>query len=162
MFEKYLTKKNSNRWIDALKDFVENYNFSYHTTIKNSPERLEIFDEVELIRNNIKHNNALEDLPIARGDFVRLLNKKGTFEKEGQRFTCKLFIVESVGLNSIKVQGKNNKFKLAEVLKVSPKSKEINNSLRERQLKMFKADKRLREREGISPNRSTGSRKTNK
>jgi hypothetical protein len=155
MVEKYLTSKNSNRWIDSLKDFVANYNSSYHTSIKNIPERLEIFDEVDLIRSSIKHNNELEDLPFDKGDFVRLLNKKGTFEKEGQKFTCKIFIVEKVGLNSIKVQGKDNKFKLPEVMKVSPRSKEINNSLRERQLRLFKADKRLREREGLSPNKSS-------
>jgi hypothetical protein len=92
------------------------------------------------------------------GDFVRLLNKKGTFEKEGQRFTCKVYIVENVGLNSIKVQGKDRKFKMPEVLKVSPTSKEINNSLREQQLRLFKADKRLRERERISPNRNNRKR----
>ena len=56
MIEKYLTSKNSNRWVDKLKDFVENYNSSYHSGIQNIPERLEIFDEVELIRTNIKHN----------------------------------------------------------------------------------------------------------
>ena len=158
LIEKYLTSKNSNRWIDRLKDFVSNYNSSYHTTIKNIPERLEIFDEVDLIRSSIKHNRELEDLPIAKGDFVRLLNKKATFEKEGQRFTCKVYIVENVGLNSIKVQGKDRKFKLPEVLKVSPKSKEINNSLRGQQLRLFKADKRLRERERISPNRNSRKR----
>jgi hypothetical protein len=28
MIEKYLTSKNSNRWIDKIEDFVENYNSS--------------------------------------------------------------------------------------------------------------------------------------
>lgn len=82
MIEKYLTKRNSNRWIDAWKDFVENYNSSYHTSIKDIPERLEIFDEVELIRKSIKHNRQLEDLPITRGDFVRLLTKRGHLKKK--------------------------------------------------------------------------------
>ena len=160
MIEKYLTSKNSNKWAEGLTDFVQNYNSSYHTTIKSIPERLEVFDEAEFIQNSIKHNRELEVLPISRGDFVRLLNKRGTFEKEGQRFTGKIYIVDSVGLNSIKVQGNDNKFKRPQVLKVPPNSKEIHNSLRERQLKMFKADKRLREREGISPNRSTVKRMT--
>jgi Integrase core domain len=160
MIEKYLTSKNSNRWVDKLKDFVENYNSSYHSGIQNIPERLEIFDEVELIRTNIKHNKELEDLSIAKGDFVRLANKRGIFEKEGQRYTGRIFIVETVGLNSIKVQGCDTKFNVSDVLKIPPQSKEINNSLRERQTNMFTADKRIREREGISPNRSTAKRAT--
>lgn len=158
MIEKYLTSKDSNRWIDQLKHFVQNYNSSYHSGIQSIPERLELFDEAELIRGKIKHNKDLDDLPISKGDFVRLLNKRGTFEKEGQRYSGRIFIVEKVGLNSIKVQGYENKFKVSEVLKVPPQSKEINNSLRERQLSLFKADKRLREREGINPNRSTTKR----
>ena len=81
MIEKYLTSKNSNRYIDRLKDFVANYNSSYHSGIQNYPERLEIFDEAELIQKNIKHNKKLPNLPIAKGDFVRLLNKRGVLKK---------------------------------------------------------------------------------
>jgi Integrase core domain len=160
MIEKYLTSKNSNRYIDRLKDFVANYNSSYHSGIQNYPERLEIFDEAELIQKNIKHNKKLPNLPIAKGDFVRLLNKRGVFEKEGQRYTGRIFIVEKVGLNSIKIQGCDTKFKISEILKVPPESREISNSLRERQLNLYKADKRLREREGIMPNRSNQKRQT--
>jgi hypothetical protein len=64
------------------------------------------------------------------------LNKKGAFETEGQRFTCKIYLVEEVGLNSVMVQGKNNKFNMTDVLKVSPLTKEIDNSLRLKQLNL--------------------------
>jgi hypothetical protein len=53
------------------------------------------------------------------------LNKQGAFEKEGQRFTLKVHIVEEVGLNSVRVEGKHQKFNLFEVLKVSPLSQDI-------------------------------------
>jgi hypothetical protein len=119
MIEKYLTSRNSNRWIDKLEDFVENYNSSYHSSIKKIPERLEIFDEVDLIRESIAHNNRLDSKSIKRGDFVRLLNQRGAFEKEGQRFTCKIYLVEEVGLNSIRVQDKEKQYNLSEILKVS-------------------------------------------
>jgi hypothetical protein len=158
MIEKYLTSKNSNRWIDKLEDFVENYNSSYHSSIRKIPERLEIFDEVDLIRENIAHNKQLESKLIKRGDFVRLLNKRGAFEKEGQRFTCKVYLVESVGLNSIRVQDKAKKYHISEVLKVSPLSQNIDNSLRQKQLGIFRIDKRLREREGIEPDRRSSKR----
>ena len=115
----------SNRWIDNLPDFVDNYNSSYHSSIKQIPERLKIFDEVDLIRKSIKHNMKISDLLIQKGDFVRLLNKRGAFEKEGQRFTFKIYLVEEIGLNSIRVQGKDNKFNLTEVLKVPQSSHEV-------------------------------------
>jgi hypothetical protein len=122
MIEKYLTSKNTNRWIDNLPDFVHNYNSSFHSSIAKIPERLEMFDEAELIRKSIAHNNKVTDSAIKRSDFVRLLNKRGAFEKEGQRFTLKIYIVEEVGLNSVRVEGKHQKFNMYEVLKVSPLS----------------------------------------
>ena len=58
----------------------------------------------------------------------------------------------------MRVQGKANKYNVSEVLKVSPQSKEIDNSLRQKQLGIFRADKRIREREGIEPDRSPRNR----
>ena len=40
MIEKFLTKMDSNRWIDNIEDFIDNYNSSYHSTIKNYPDQL--------------------------------------------------------------------------------------------------------------------------
>jgi len=42
---------------------------------------------------------------------------------------------------------------LFEVLKVSPLSEDIDNSLRQKQLDIYRADKRIRERESIEPDR---------
>jgi hypothetical protein len=47
---------------------------------------------------------------------------------------------------------------MVEILKVSPLSKEIDNSLRKKQLSLFKADKRILEREGIEPDRRSSKR----
>jgi hypothetical protein len=44
---------------------------------------------------------------------------------------CKIYIVNYDGLNSVLVEGKDNKFNVAEVLKVSVLSKEIVNSEKE-------------------------------
>ncbi len=62
--------------------------------------------------------------------------------------------MEDVGLHSVRIKGKENKFNFNEILKVSPKSIEISDELRQQQLRMYKADKRLREKEGIEPNRN--------
>jgi hypothetical protein len=45
-----------------------------------------------------------------------------------------------------------------EVLKVSPLSQHIDNSLRQKQLDIYRADKRIREREGIEPHRRPSKR----
>ena len=55
--------------------------------------------------------------------------------------------------NSVRVQGKENKFNPTETLKVPQSSQEIENSLRKNQLSLSNADKRLRERDGTEPNR---------
>ena len=67
-------------------------------------------------------------------------------------------MVEVVGLNSVRVEGKYQKFNLFEVLKVSPLSQDIDNSLRQKQLDIYHADKRIREREGIEPDRRVRKR----
>lgn len=64
-------------------------------------------------------------------------------------------IVEEVGLNSVRVVGKHQKFNMFEVLKFLPLSQDIDNSLRQKQLDIYRADKRIREREGIEPDRRT-------
>ena len=50
-----------------------------------------------IILHSIAHNR-LDSKSIKRGDFVRLLNQRGAFDKEGQRFTCKIYLVEEVAL----------------------------------------------------------------
>jgi len=158
VIEKYLTSKNTNRWIDKLQDFVQNYNSSFHSSISKIPEQLEMYDEAELIRKSIAHNNHVTNSIIKRGDFVRVLNKQGAFEKEGQKFTLKVYIVEEMGLNSVRVEGKHLKFNLFEVLKVSQLSQDIYNSIRQKQLDIYRADKRIRERESIEPDRRHSKR----
>ncbi len=64
-------------------------------------------------------------------------------------------------MHSVGVHGKENKYNFYEILKVSPKSQAIDDTLRQQQLHMFKVDKRLREREGIEPNRNKRQKRTN-
>jgi len=59
-------------------------------------------------------------------------------------------------INSVRVEG--NRINLFEVLKVSPLSQNIDNSVRQKQLDIYRADKRIREREGIEPDRRTRKR----
>ena len=51
------------------------------------------------------------------------------------------------------VEGRHQKFNMFEVLKVSSLSQDIDISLRQKQLEIYRADMRIREREGIGPDR---------
>ena len=92
MIEKYLTRMDSNRWIDNLTDFVDNYNSLYHSSIKQIPERLEVFDEVDLIRKRIKHNLKISDSLIQKGDVVNCSTKEEHLKRKARdlhaSFTC--------------------------------------------------------------------------
>jgi hypothetical protein len=66
--------------------------------------------------------------------------------------------MKSGAFEKVCVQDKEKKFNLSEVLNVSPLSQNIDNSLRQKQLGIFRVDKRLREREGIEPDRKTSKR----
>ena len=62
-----------------------------------------------MIRDIIKHNLKISNALLQKGDFVRLLNKRGAFEKEGQRFTGKIYLVTEVGLNSVWIESVSTK-----------------------------------------------------
>jgi len=80
---KYLTANNTNKYIDVLDDFVERYNNTRHSSIKMTP--------VEASKKEIEvrvYRNLYPDLTrramrakFKTGDKVRILKKKGLFEK---------------------------------------------------------------------------------
>ena len=83
---KYFTASNTNKYIDVLDDFVERYNNTRHSSIKMTPvEASKKEDEVRVYRNLYQE---FERRPIHAkfkiGEKVRILKKKGLFEK---RFT---------------------------------------------------------------------------
>ena len=81
---KYFTANNTQKYIDVLPDMVEKYNNTYHRLIKLKPT------DPRKPANYIHINNALYANVNARkatppkfhvGDKVRIVRKKGTFEK---------------------------------------------------------------------------------
>ena len=80
---KYLTANNTNKYIDVLDDYVERYNNTRHSSIKMTPvEASKKENEVRVYRNFYQD---FERRPIhakfKTGDKVRILKKKGLFEK---------------------------------------------------------------------------------
>jgi len=80
---KYFTANNTNKYINVLDDFVERYNNTRHSSIKMTPvEASKKENEVRVYRNlypDLTRRSMREKLKT--GDKVRILKKKGLFEK---------------------------------------------------------------------------------
>jgi len=56
MIMQYMAASNSRRYLDVLPKIVENYNNTYHTTIKSTPAAVWTGDHIGQARKNIKAN----------------------------------------------------------------------------------------------------------
>jgi len=80
---KYFTANNDNKYIDILDDFVERYNNTRHSNIKMTPvEASKKENEVRVYRNLYPDLTRRSIRAKCKtGDKVRILKKKGLFEK---------------------------------------------------------------------------------
>jgi len=96
---KYFTANNTNKYIDVLDDFVERYNNTRHFSIKMTPdEASKKEDEVRVYKNLYQE---FERRPIHEkfkiGEKVRILKKKGLFEKGfTPNWTEEVFIISKI------------------------------------------------------------------
>ena len=73
------------RYVDDLQDMVENYNLTYHSTIKMKPIEAQDDSNIMTVFSNTIGNVNEEEKKKALykvGDYVRLQIKKGVFSKE--------------------------------------------------------------------------------
>lgn len=120
LINKYLTYKNSVKWIDVLDKLMKNYNNRYHRTIKKSPSEVSkneqkkiMFDKIEQTFDNFK------PIDINVGDKVRLpVKKKSLFDKEGENYSREIYTVEKVNNKTIRVEGDSKLYKKDKVLKI--------------------------------------------
>ena len=108
---RYFTLKQTHNWIDVLTDFTDSYNHTYHRSIRRSPRSVNKENEVEVWMTQYRTNPAREEsTPIDAkkekkkskrtrnvfkfkvGDYVRISNLRGIFEKEyDERWTGEIF-----------------------------------------------------------------------
>lgn len=89
MWKKF-TELNSQNWLSILDELVEDYNTSYHRTIKTAPNQVTKKNENEIrMLLDRDHNNQSkkrkEKKPLKAGDIVRISKAKGIFDK-GYKF----------------------------------------------------------------------------
>ena len=82
--ERYFTQTGKHRWIDVLQQFTDNYNRTYHRTIKMAPVDV-TSDKVKQLLLNVypksKNLASCSPSPFKKGDRVRIALIKKTFSK---------------------------------------------------------------------------------
>ena len=95
---KYFTAKNTRKWVNVLPKFIENYNTSYHRSVKMTPVEASKKKNEGIVRNNLYP--IVEKTYKAKfkvGDRVRIDKYKGTFKRGyTPNFTSELFTIASV------------------------------------------------------------------
>lgn len=122
MINKYLEQNSTSKWIDILPKIVNNYNNSYHTSIKMAPNLVGQVEVNSIISEKKEQNeNAMERIArnkINVGDKVRLPVKRSLFQKEGKTFSDIIYSVEKVNNKSIVVNGSDVRYPIDKVLKI--------------------------------------------
>ena len=101
---RYMTRKQSRRWIDVLHDDTQGYNRTYHRTIKRTPASVKSTDAETLwrdafeVQNNPKRRRQRRDVVASYrfkvGDTVRLSHMRRPFQREyDERWTLEYFVV---------------------------------------------------------------------
>jgi hypothetical protein len=90
-----------------LDDIIANYNNTYHTSIKATPNQMKgkvIFDEIDHNKRIVEEVN--KSIPI--GSFVRYRLKSKTFQKEAAKWSKVVYEVMGLDGLKMKIKSKNN------------------------------------------------------
>ena len=80
MINKYLTMNDTTKYINVLPKIVENYNNTFHTTIKSTPSKPDV-EHIKEINNRRTIDALLEEKTFEIGDKVRYLKNPVLFQK---------------------------------------------------------------------------------
>ena len=78
---KYFTKTGRERWIDILEDVTENYNKTYHRTIKIAPDDVTWENREKVFETSFPNIRSRITCRLNVGDKVRVALRKEVFEK---------------------------------------------------------------------------------
>lgn len=93
--ERYFWEKKTHNWIDVLPQFIENYNNTYHRSIKMAPVEVNDNNRKEVFATmypKLKDNTPPR---LNKGDTVRILISKNIFEKGYTRsWSEEIYVIE--------------------------------------------------------------------
>ena len=94
---KYFTQTGKERWIDAIDDIVANYNNTYHTTIKMTPNQVTWDNRKQVFKTMYPQINDRITCRLKPGDRVRVALRKDIFEKGyTQNWSRDIFTIKRV------------------------------------------------------------------
>lgn len=100
---KLFTTTQLNDWYTHLQDIIDNYNNTPHSALPNNKTPLQMTSEdIHYLRFITRNNNfsKMWNDDLDTGDFVRIMNKKTLFQKEGAGYSSEIYrIVENVGFS---------------------------------------------------------------
>ncbi len=154
---RYFTAYDTYKWIDVIEDIVDNYNNSYHSSIKTTPNDITLKQMDRNYTDNIIHNAEVRSkMKIKIGDYVRTLNSKTIFDKEGERYSKTVYLVVGIIGNKYQIKNENTDNVLQKVYGINELSKinkdfdvyETQNKNKEEVVKEHKTDMKVR-KEGL-------------
>lgn len=78
---KYFWKNKTKNWIDVLQQLIENYNHTFHRSIKMAPIDVTLNNRAAVFRNLFPNANFKSTPRLRVGDQVRILRSKTIFDK---------------------------------------------------------------------------------
>jgi len=92
--ERYFWEKNTHNWVDVLQLFIDNYNETYHRSIKMAPNEVTEQNRKQVFSNLYPKAEYNRTPRLSKGDKVRLLRTKNLFEKGYTRsWTTELYTI---------------------------------------------------------------------
>ena len=96
---RYMTRKQTHRWIDVLPEITKSYNQTYHRSIKRSPASVKKNDSAELWKTQYettpKDKPTFQKYKFKAGDLVRISFLRRPFQREyDERWSRELFVID--------------------------------------------------------------------
>jgi len=162
LMNNFMNKKKTNRYIDVLDELVDNYNNSYHKTLRMTPTQAvnnvdKVYDDAK--ERYIKSISQVQNFYV--GDKVRYKLKLDTFEKgTSNKWTTRIYTIEKVNGNSyILNNGKSYmSYELQKIGNVNSSTSESTIRARERAKEKAKGKRRF-EREGLTTEKIVPTKK---
>jgi hypothetical protein len=132
---KLFTSTQLNDWYSHLQDIIDNYNNTPHSALPHNKTPNQMTSEdIHYLRFITRNNNfsKMWNDELDTGDFVRIMNKKTLFQKEGAGYSSEIYrIVENVGfsyaIEDIETKRKQRRrYKTYELLKLKSLPEKVN------------------------------------